>query len=262
MQKIVGKILEADKIFGLIEDGDRICVGISGGKDSMLLLFALNIIAKKQNKKFTLVGVHLKMNLCAVDYDAMAKFWEKQNVEFHLEDTHMGEILKAQMKKGKIQCSLCSKMKKAILIDAAKKYGCNKVAMGHHADDAIETLFLNLINEGRMAVFKPKMYLDRSDVWFIRPMITCRERNIISATNKLDMPILPCGCPMEGYTQRDTMKEFLEKNFYGSEKWRASYKNFYIALMNGKQADLWFIDEQKEVIDIDLRSLGLRKTHK
>ncbi|MGL4948672.1 MAG: tRNA 2-thiocytidine biosynthesis TtcA family protein [Mycoplasma sp.] len=259
MQKIIGKIYEADKIFNMIEDGDRICVGISGGKDSMLLLYALDIIAKKKQKNFSIVGVHLKLNLCAVDYDAMANFWNNRGVEFHLEDTHMGEILRAQMKKGKIQCSLCSKMKKAILIDAAKKYGCNKVAMGHHADDAIETMFLNLINEGRIATFKPKMYLDRSDIWFIRPMITCREQNIIQAARKLDVPILPCGCPMEGYTQRDTMKEFLDKHFYKSEKWKMSYKSFYIALMNGKQCDLWFIDEQKEIMDVDLRELGSKK---
>ncbi|MGL4951491.1 MAG: tRNA 2-thiocytidine biosynthesis TtcA family protein [Mycoplasma sp.] len=259
MQKIIGKILEANKIFDMIEDGDRICVGISGGKDSMILLQALNIISKKIGYNFTVVGVHLKMNLCAVDYDILSDFWKEQNVEFHLEDTHMGEILKAQMKKGKIQCSLCSKMKKAILIDAAKKYGCNKVAMGHHADDAIETMFLNLINEGRIATFKPKMYLDRSDVWFIRPMITCRERNIINAANKLNIAVLPCGCPMEGYTQRDTMKDFLQKNFYENTKWKMSYKNFYIALMNGKQCDLWFIDDQKEINDCDLRTLGFKR---
>lgn len=259
MRKIIGNILKANKIFGLIEDGDRVCIGVSGGKDSMTLLYALSIykeIAAKEGMHFYIIGIHLELNLCAVDYQEIIEFWAKKNIEFHTVPTQMGEILRAQMKKGKIQCSLCSKMKKAILIDAAKKYNCNKVAMGHHADDAIETIFLNLINEGRIATFKPKMYLDRSDVWFIRPLITCREKDIIHASNQVKMPIIPCSCPMEGYTQRDSMKIFLKNNFYENPKWKASYQNFYIALMNGKECDLWFIDEQKEIMDLDLRELG------
>lgn len=261
MRKIVGNIIKANKIFNMIENGDRICVGISGGKDSMSLLYALSLykkIAAKDGLIFDVVGVHLKLNLCAVDYDILKKYWNDQGVEFYLKDTQMGEILKANMKKGKIQCSLCSKMKKAILIDAAKEYNCNKVAMGHHADDAIETMFLNLINEGRIATFKPKMFLDRTKIWFIRPLITCREKDIINESKHLQMPIIPCGCPMEGFTQRDNMKIFLKENFYTNKKWKASYKNFFIALMNGKECDLWFVNEQKEIIDLDLRNLGLK----
>ncbi len=262
MRKIVGNIIKANKIFNMISNGDRICVGISGGKDSMSLLYGLSLykkIAAKEGINFDLVGVHLKLNLCAVDYDSLANYWKQQGVEFYLEDTHMGQILKENMKKGKIQCSLCSKMKKAILIDCAKKYNCNKVAMGHHADDAIETLFLNLINEGRIATFKPKMYLDRTKIWFIRPLITCREKDIISESKHLKMPILPCGCPMEGFTQRDSMKIFLKNEFYNNKKWKAAYKNFYIALMNGKECDLWFINDTNEIEDLDLRDLGSKK---
>lgn len=260
MRKIIGNLIKANKIFNLIENGDRVCIGVSGGKDSMTLLLGLSIyqqIAARDGLHFEIVGVHLKLNLCAVDYDQLVNYWKLKNVEFHLHDTKMGEILKLQMKNNKIQCSLCSKMKKAILIDAAKQYKCNKVAMGHHADDAIETMFLNLINEGRIATFKPKMYLDRSDMWFIRPLITCREKDIINAAQRAkDLPILPCGCPMEGFTQRDSMKLFIDQHFYHNEKWKAAYQNFYIALMNGKECDLWFIDENQEVMDVDLRALG------
>ena len=261
MRKIVGNIIKANKIFNLIQDGDRICVGVSGGKDSMLLLHALSIyrdIAKKEGINFSIVGVHLKLNLCAVDYEKLENFWREKNVEFYIVDTKMGEILKNQMKKGKIQCSLCSKMKKAILIDNAKIHNCNKVAMGHHADDAIETLFLNMINEGRIGTFKPKMFLDRTKIMFIRPLIMCREKDIKKVANKNKLPILPCGCPMEGFTQRDTVKSFLKQNFYENKKWEASYNNFYIALLNGKQADLWFIDDDKKIIDMDLREKGER----
>ena len=113
------------------------------------------------NWDIEIIGIHLKMNLCAIDYEPIIEYWEKQGIKFVIVPTKMGEILRANMKKQKIQCSLCSKMKKAILIDEAKKYNCNKIAMGHHADDAIETLFMNMINEGRIATFKPITYLDR-----------------------------------------------------------------------------------------------------
>lgn len=261
MRKIVGNIIKANKMFNLIENGDRICVGVSGGKDSMLLLHALSIyrdIAKKNGLNFSLVGVHMKLNLCAIDYESLQSFWNSKGVEFYIVDTKMGEILKNQMKKGKIQCSLCSKMKKAILIDNAKLHNCNKVAMGHHADDAIETLFLNMINEGRIATFKPKMFLDRTKITFIRPLITCREKDILKVAKKNELPILPCGCPMEGFTQRDTVKAFLKEHFYDKKKWEASYNNFYISLFNGRQFDMWFIDDDKKIIDIDLREKGDR----
>ncbi len=137
-------------------------------------------------------------------------------------------------------------MKKAILISEAKKHGCNKVAMGHHADDAIETFFMNLINEGRIATFKPKMYLDRSDIWFIRPLIFSREKDIKRITQKMEMPIIPCGCPMEGFTQRDSIKLFLTEQFYKNKKWKIAYRNFLVALMNGNECDLWFTNENKK----------------
>ena len=244
MKSAIGAMIKANKLFNLIEDNDKICVGISGGKDSMLLLHTLNIfkkiLKKELNWNIEIVGVHLKMNLCAIDYDLIINYWKKQNIEFVVANTQMGEILKANMKKNKLQCSLCSKMKKAILIDEAKKLNCNKIAMGHHADDAIETFFMNLINEGRIATFKPKMFLDRSNMWFIRPLILFREKDIIKEAKKLNLPIVPCGCPMEGFTQRNTMKEFLTNHFYKSKNWNASYKNFLISLINGKECSLWF----------------------
>ena len=263
MRKIVGNIIKANKIFKMISDGDKICVGVSGGKDSTVLLYALSIYKKilaKEGINIDIVGVHLKLNLCHIDFDEIEKFWNKNGIEFHFIENQMGDILKAKMKGNKIQCSLCSKMKKAILIDAAKKYNCNKVAMGHHGDDAIETLFLNMINEGRVATFKPKMYLDRTDIWFIRPLITCREKDIRLSVKGLNAPIIPCGCPMEGFTQRDNMKLFLEENFYKNKKWSASYLNFFIALMNGKQFDLWFKDDKNNIMDLDLRDIGRKTT--
>ena len=249
MRTIIGNITQANKAFDLIQDKDYVCVGVSGGKDSMLLLEGLSLYKKIVKEKLgwdiKVVGVHLKMSLCAIDYTEITKYWKEKEVDFIIADTHMGEILMNKMKNNKLQCSLCSKMKKAILIEEAKKLGCNKVAMGHHADDAIETFFMNLLNEGRIATFKPLMYLDRTDIWFIRPLILAREKDIKKITNKAEMPIIPCGCPMEGFTQRDTTKDFLLESFYRNKKWEASYKNFLVALMNGKECDLWFTNKDK-----------------
>lgn len=254
MRTAIGSIIRANKAFNMIQDKDKIAVGVSGGKDSMLLLKALSIykqiVKSELNWDIDVYGVHLKMNLCHIDYDPIIEYWDKLGIKFHLVDTTMGEILRNQIKKNKIQCSLCSKMKKAILIEEAKKLGCNKVAMGHHADDAIETFFMNMINEGRIATFKPKMYLDRTNIWFIRPFILCREKDILRATKKENMPIVPCGCPMEGFTQRDSMKDFLLENFYKNKKWDISYKNFLVALLNGKEFDLWFDNDKNSYVDL------------
>lgn len=260
MRTILGNIIQANKIFKMIKDGDRIAVGVSGGKDSMSLLYALGLYKRRLKEELDwnieIIGIHLKMNLCAIDYEPIIEFWNKQGIQFVIEPTKMGEILKAHMKGQKIQCSLCSKMKKAILIDVAKKFNCNKVAMGHHADDAIETLFMNMINEGRIATFKPIMYLDRSEITFIRPLILAREKDIKKSTSRMNIPVVPCGCPMEGFTQRDAMKEFLRTQFYNNEKTQASYNNFFISLMNGKNFDLWFKDNDGKIIDEDLRELS------
>lgn len=254
MRTILGRIIQANKAFDMIQNNDRICVGVSGGKDSMSLLFALSLLKQKLKKELNwnieIYGVHLKMNLCAVDYESITKYWKERGINFLVVSTKMGEILKEKIKKGKIQCSLCSKMKKAILIDKAKELNCNKVAMGHHADDAIETLFMNMINEGRIAIFKPKMFLDRTNITFIRPLILVREKEIKNSIKKLNMPIIPCGCPMEGFTQRDQIKSLLDTVFYKNPKFKSSYKNFYISLLNNSQFDLWFKDENNNIFDL------------
>lgn len=262
MRTIIGNILKANKIFKLINNNDRICVGVSGGKDSMLLLYSLGLIKKiykrELNWDIEVVGIHLKMNLCHIDYEPIINFWKEQGIVFHIEETDMGDILRANMRKGKIQCSLCSKLKKAILIGCAKRFNCNKVAMGDHADDAIETFFMNMINEGRIATFKPQMYLDKEQMDFIRPLILCREKDIIKAVKQVsNMPTVPCGCPMEGFTSRDTMKDFLAEAIYNQRKTKIAYTNFLVALLNGKEFDLWFKNEDNSINPIDLRDLGI-----
>ena len=211
MKKILGLIRKADFDFSLIEEGDKIAVGVSGGKDSMTLLYGLHLYQKFAPVKFDLVGITLKLGFPGMDFDPVVKFCASHGIEYHLVPTDVYSVLKSQStKEGKVPCSLCSKFKKALLIKKAKALGCNKVSMGHHADDAIETLVMNAIHNGFLATFKPKMYLDETDVTFIRPLIYAKESEIIKTANR-HVPIIPSTCPMDKNTGREDVKELLNR---------------------------------------------------
>ncbi len=245
MRELVGGIIKSNKVFDLIRNNDRICVGVSCGKDSTLLLLALNLYKQYVKNKFNwnikIYGVHIKMNLFPkLDYSKYKAFLKSKKINFRLVESNMNEILLAKKKKGVIQCSLCAKLKKAILVKEAKKLKCNKIAMAHHADDAIETLFMNMIHEGRIATFNPKNYFDRTDMTLIRPFCLIREQVIIKEAKKQKIPIIEKDCPIDGTTERTYMKGFLDENFYKNKKFSMSYENFLISLLNGKQSKLWF----------------------
>ncbi len=263
MQTIIAGIIASDKRFNLIADGDKIAVAVSGGKDSMLLMKSLKILQKvyqqKHNINFELVAIHLKLNLCALDYQDMIQWFKDQDIPLFIEDdNNTTEILRSKIINKKIPCSLCSKFKKAIIISRAKKLNCNKIAMGHHIDDAIETLFMNLIFGGRFSTFRPKLYMDREDIWFIRPMALVHEKQIkkVVADPNTKLAILPCGCPMDGFTSRSAMKLTLEKVFYNNPKFAASRSNFASALYNEAKADLWFpsnLENHQKVADAKIK---------
>lgn len=245
MRKIIGDIYRANEKFDLLRDGDKVCIGISGGKDSMAMAYAMKIWADVAREKdgidIELVAVHLKFGLCAIDYDEIEAWFKKINVKFVIKDTPaIADLIKSHAKNNTSACGICSKMKKAILIEAAKEHSCNKVAMGHHMDDAIETVFMNMVHGGRIATFKPKMYLDRSDIWFVRPICLTRELSILKAIKQAKIPVVPCSCPLEGTTERDVFRIFLKETFYTNPKWKASYENFATAITNQDQCSLWF----------------------
>ena len=182
---------------------------------------------------------HININYVKnINYSNIDEFAKKHNLEIEYIDSDIGDILKQTTNKGKVQCSLCSKMKKAVLIDKIKKQKFNKLAMGHHADDAIETLWLNLLNEGRISTFKPLTYLDRSNVYMIRPLVLAREKDIIRVSKKLKLPVIKNMCPNEHSTQRSEIKEFIETHFYKTKKWKNSYINMLSALYNGENSYL------------------------
>jgi tRNA(Ile)-lysidine synthase TilS/MesJ len=154
-------------------------------------------------------------------------------------ESTIGDILKQhKSNKGNVVCSLCAKLKKAIMVKKAKELGINKMATGHHMDDAIETLFLNMLNNGKIATFLPCMYFDRNDIDMIRPLIMCREALLKEEAKKLEIPLIVNSCPNEHSTLRAEIKEILEKQFYRNPKFNKSYINLATSLTNKKQSKL------------------------
>ncbi|MFR2737173.1 MAG: tRNA 2-thiocytidine biosynthesis TtcA family protein [[Clostridium] innocuum] len=237
LHTILGDIRKADQDYHLIDDGDRIAVGVSGGKDSMVLLTALHMYSKFADRNFEVVGIHIKLGFPNMDFSEVVAFCRQQGITFHQFDSQVYEILKRNPdKEGNIKCSLCSKFKKATVIDAAKKLNCTKVAFGHHSDDAVETLLMNAIHGGKLATFLPKMYMSRTDTTFIRPLVYSYESDILSALERNQIPFVKSTCPNDGYTERQAMKDMLQE-FYRS--YPMAQKNFIRMLYNEDQVELW-----------------------
>lgn len=242
-KKIITKIQRAINDFKMIEENDKICVGISGGKDSITLAYTLKQLSKFYPIKFEMIGVHLEMGFPNMDFSEIRSFFVKEEIEFHEKPTKVYEILKKNLNSdGSLKCSICSRFKKALVIEAAKEYGCNKVAFAHHGDDAIETLWLNAVYGGKLATFRPKMYMSKSDIDFIRPLIYLRETEIESYVSQNSLPVVISTCPNDKHTQREAIKQLLEKIY---EEYPAAYENFLIMLGNEKQLDLWRLPDQE-----------------
>ena len=237
LHTILGDIRKADQDYHLIDDGDRIAVGVSGGKDSMVLLTALHMYSKFADRNFEVVGIHIKLGFPNMDFSEVVAFCRQQGITFYQYDSQVYEILKRNPdKEGNIKCSLCSKFKKATVIDAAKKLNCTKVAFGHHSDDAVETLLMNAIHGGKLATYLPKMYMSRTDTTFIRPLVYSYESDILSALERNQIPFVKSTCPNDGYTERQAMKDMLQE-FYRS--YPMAQKNFIRMLYNEDQVELW-----------------------
>ncbi len=201
--------------FDLIQDGDKIAVGVSGGKDSLALLLGLIALRKFIGIDYGLTAVTLDPMFGGVegDYSAVARLCEENGIEYILERTRIGEIV-FDIRREEHPCSLCARMRRGALHDAAKKAGCNKVALGHHYNDAVETFMMNLFIEGRIGCFSPKSYLSRKDLWLIRPLVFAPESAIKSAIRRNNIEVVKSVCPADGVTKREEMKEFLRQREY------------------------------------------------
>ena len=210
MQKLLGQMRKAIEEYGMIEEGDRIAVGVSGGKDSLALLCGLARLRRFLGREFSLFAVTLDLGFRGVstDYAPLQALCERLEVPYIRKDTSIGEII-FDIRQEKNPCSLCARMRRGALHDAAKELGCNKIALGHHYDDALETFFMNLFREGRIACFSPVSYLSRKDLTMIRPMIYASEGEIRSLAERYHLPVVKSRCPADGGTERERMKQFL-----------------------------------------------------
>ena len=205
--KLLGSLRKADERFKMIRDGDRICVGLSGGKDSITLLAALSAYKKFAPVRFELCAVTVDMGFAGADFSPLENYCAAENIVFVVEKTDTAAIV-FDCRREKNPCSLCSKMRRGALVNEAKKLGCNKLALGHHADDLAETLLLSMIYEGRLSVFSPVAHLSESGVTVIRPLILTKEKDIIPAARSL--PTIKSLCPADNATRRSYVRSLLK----------------------------------------------------
>ncbi len=208
MRKILSRVRRGVDDYQMIQEGDRIAVGISGGKDSLTLLCALAALRHFYPKKFQVMGISLDMGFPGSDYSQVAELCRELDVEYHVKKTDIAEII-FDVRQEKNPCSLCAKMRRGGVNDMAVEHGCNKVALGHHNEDVLETFFLSLFYEGRLNCFSPNTYLSRRDIHVIRPMIYVPEGDIKGFAKRENLPIVHNPCPMDGVSKRQDMKEFI-----------------------------------------------------
>ena len=208
IQRILSHVRKAVEEYSMIEDGDKIAVGISGGKDSLTLLCALAHLRIFLKKEFSLIAVTIDMGFEDSDFSSIAELCRELDVEYKVIPTQIYEII-FNVRKEKNPCSLCARMRRGALHDAAKELDCNKIALGHHFDDVAETFMLNLFFEGRIGAFSPVTYHSRKDLTLIRPLIYTREKEIKSFSKKEQLPVTESPCPADGNTERAKMKDYL-----------------------------------------------------
>lgn len=238
IRTILACLRNADKKYNLILHGDKIVIGLSGGKDSVALTYALSLYKKFSHTEFTIQPVMLDLGFPGFNPYEMNKFCESLGLKLLVSDnTDVYKILQIQQKDAKhLPCSICSRMKKAAINKVAKEIGFNKVAFAHHADDAVETLFMNEIYGGRIATFSPKMHLERADIEFIRPLLLCREKDITQLIKEENLPVCSSHCPADKTTTREDIKLFLNDLYH---KIPASKDNFLTMLSNYERDDTW-----------------------
>lgn len=208
MQKLMGLMRRCIEDYHMIEAGDRIAVGVSGGKDSLTLLRLLAAIREYYPKPFTLEAFTINLGLPDMDYGPVADFCRSLEVPYTEIPTQIGPII-FDHRKEKNPCSMCAKMRRGALHAALVERGIHKVALGHHFDDAVETFLMSLLFEGRISCFQPVTYLDRTQVVQIRPMLYLPEQTVAHFAQKMDLPVVHNTCPADKQTKRQEIKELV-----------------------------------------------------
>ena len=210
MQKLLGFVRRAVTEYNMLQDGDTIGVGVSGGKDSVALLVSLARLRRFICIDYKLVAITLDPGFerLAGRYEPIAQLCRQYEIPYVLKSTQIGPIV-FEARQETNPCSLCARMRRGALHDTAKEHGCNKLALGHHLDDAVETFVMNLFNEGRVGCFSPVTYLSRKDITVIRPLVFAEEKDIRRAVRQAELPVVKSGCPIDGHTEREWTKAFL-----------------------------------------------------
>lgn len=235
MKQVLGCVRRADQDFGMIARGDRVVVGVSGGKDSLVLLYALSLYRKFCANSFELSAVTLGMGLSPVDFSPVAELCQRLEVPYTLRETDIGDVV-FNKRREKNPCALCSTLRRGALTNFCQETGANKLALGHHRDDAIETLFMSMLYEGRIHTFHPVTYLSRTGITQIRPLCYLPEKHIIHMARTLNLPVVPSPCPANGFTKREEIKTLLDglcRQFPNARELLLS------ALRNQDQYGLW-----------------------
>ncbi|MBR6792739.1 MAG: tRNA 2-thiocytidine biosynthesis protein TtcA [Clostridia bacterium] len=210
MQQISGYLRRAVDEFNMIRPGENIAVALSGGKDSMLMLHGLKHLSRYHPARFTLTAIFIDLGFDNIDTAALKQVCEKLEVPLVIRKTDIAPLV-FDIREESNPCALCAKMRRGAIHDAAIEAGCRTIALGHHRDDAVETLIMNLIYEGRIGCFQPVTYLDRKDVRAIRPMIYLTERQISKTVERLQIPIVKNPCPMDRTSMRKETKDLLKE---------------------------------------------------
>ena len=194
--------------YEMIADGDVIGVGISGGKDSLTLLYTLAQLQRFYPKKFELVAITVDMGFEGMDFSPIRALCEELGVKYVVAETQISKVV-FEVRREKNPCGLCAKMRRGALHDECKRQGCNKLALGHHFDDVVETFMLNLFHEGRIGAFSPVTYLSRKDLTMIRPLIYAQEKDVRYFVNRHPLPVVTSTCPADKQTEREHVKQLL-----------------------------------------------------
>ena len=229
LQQVLSYVRRAVDDYQMIEEGDKIAIGISGGKDSLTLLYALHGLKRFYPRHFEIHAVTVDLGFKNLDLNKIQALCQELGVEYSIVHTDIAQII-FEERKEENPCSLCAKMRKGALNQAMKDAGCNKVAYAHHKDDVVETMLMSLIYEGRFHTFSPVTYLDRTGITVIRPLMYMNEADVAGFVHKHNVPVVKSPCPADGHTKREYVKQLLRQV---NRENRGAKERMFTAIQNG-----------------------------
>ena len=209
IRRLLSRVRRAVDDYDMISPGDKIAVGVSGGKDSLALLCALSELRRFYPAPFDLCAITLDPGFPTGDFSPLAAFYEALGVEYRIVPSDVYHVV-FEVRRESNPCALCARMRRGLLHDNAKAMGCNKLALGHHFDDVLVTFLMNLFNEGHLGSFAPVTYLDRKDITVIRPFVMTKESEIVSFVENNQIPVIASPCPEDKHTDREKYRHLLD----------------------------------------------------